>query len=394
MRLFYLYLLIIIFFFVYIRYHGYQLWFKMDGHVTPKYALQDKNHKQTQIDLAKNDKIDFENWRVRLDSEALHDGHASKQIALMKILNGGVGQSKLEGSSSLLNADNDSKYQETKLKSMNGRRKKLPQDSSSLRILYKGHFPKTKVAMALHKGAVESGNIAKLEDVKSAPLLNKANLPKPKTKILNETRVGQGEMSKLERIVASLNDDYLLESNSVLEQFKSSTKTVHRLLETLKRQWKRYTKLDTDWKAILEPCKNDMNWRTRRTTDQQTNIATSSITTNIQPAREFSSIHIRARTDNGENKTLGGDALRVYVRGPSALVAKVIDYNNGSYDALFLVQEPGNYTVYIVLDFSGCDGLRDPPSDWFIQGMSVLTKVYLTVIKCQELFNVLKTVGN
>ena len=30
--------------------------------------------------------------------------------------------------------------------------------------------------------------------------------------------------------------------------------------------------------------------------------------------------------------------------------------------------EPGNYQVMIFLDFSLCDGLKEPPADWFIKG--------------------------
>lgn len=142
----------------------------------------------------------------------------------------------------------------------------------------------------------------------------------------------------------------------------------HDLLRVLRSQWKRYVKMDVDWRIILDPCKTDMAWIINRTTHLQTSIVTSSVTTNIQPAREFSSIYIHTRTINGIDKTIGGDAWRVYIRGETALVAKVIDHNNGSYEALFFVQEPGYYSVNIVLDFSQCDGLRDPPSDWFIQG--------------------------
>ena len=30
--------------------------------------------------------------------------------------------------------------------------------------------------------------------------------------------------------------------------------------------------------------------------------------------------------------------------------------------------EPENYRVMIFLDFSLCDGLKEPPDDWFIKG--------------------------
>ena len=47
----------------------------------------------------------------------------------------------------------------------------------------------------------------------------------------------------------------------------------------------------------------------------------------------------------------------------------VFDLQNGSYEVLFLIQEPGVYSVEIYLDHTLCDGFRDPPSDWFQAGM-------------------------
>ena len=30
--------------------------------------------------------------------------------------------------------------------------------------------------------------------------------------------------------------------------------------------------------------------------------------------------------------------------------------------------EPGKYDVEVVLEYSLCDGYKDPPKDWFIEG--------------------------
>ncbi|XP_031565975.1 uncharacterized protein LOC116301111 [Actinia tenebrosa] len=87
----------------------------------------------------------------------------------------------------------------------------------------------------------------------------------------------------------------------------------------------------------------------------------------IRPAREFSRIFIQSRTKDGQIKRIGGDSWRVYLRGPSSIAATVFDHNNGTYEALFLVKEPGTYTLKVILDFSLCDGFRDPPIDWFIK---------------------------
>ena len=101
----------------------------------------------------------------------------------------------------------------------------------------------------------------------------------------------------------------------------------------------------------------------------------------IRPAGEFSRFFIQSRTSDGGAKTIGGDWWRVYLRGPSFLAATVFDHRNGSYEALFLIMEPGIYKVRIYLDYSLCDGLKDPPRDWFIQGTSdSLTSTWPSVL--------------
>ena len=71
----------------------------------------------------------------------------------------------------------------------------------------------------------------------------------------------------------------------------------------------------------------------------------------------------------GEAKTIGGDSWRVYIRkGPSSLAPIVFDLSNGLYEVLFLVLEPGSYTAQIWLDYTLCDGYRDPPENWFQEG--------------------------
>ncbi|XP_020621529.1 uncharacterized protein LOC110059172 [Orbicella faveolata] len=88
----------------------------------------------------------------------------------------------------------------------------------------------------------------------------------------------------------------------------------------------------------------------------------------IRPAGEFSKIFIQSKTSDNRTKLIGGDTWRVYVRGPTSIAATVFDHNNGTYEALFLITEPGVYQLTIYLDFSLCDGFKDPPRDWFIIG--------------------------
>ncbi|XP_031560933.1 uncharacterized protein LOC116296952 [Actinia tenebrosa] len=142
------------------------------------------------------------------------------------------------------------------------------------------------------------------------------------------------------------------------------------IIDDFKFQWLRYSKAGLDWKEILNPCKNDMEWKKKglETINRSSGNTSEILSLDIRPAGEFSRVFIRSRTADGRLKTVGGDSWRVYVAGPSSLVAKVFDYNNGTYEALFLTMEPGVYEVIIILDYSLCDGLRDPPGDWFIKG--------------------------
>ena len=68
-------------------------------------------------------------------------------------------------------------------------------------------------------------------------------------------------------------------------------------------------------------------------------------------------------------KNSGGDSWRVYIRqGPSSLAPVVFDLNNGLYEVLFLVVEEGSYNAQVWLDYTLCDGVREPPHDWFVKG--------------------------
>ena len=84
---------------------------------------------------------------------------------------------------------------------------------------------------------------------------------------------------------------------------------------------------------------------------------------------QFSRFFIQSVTKDRRLKTFGGDSWRVYIRqGPSSLAPLVLDHNNGLYEVLFLVVVPGVYAAQVYLDYTLCDGLRDPPENWFVNG--------------------------
>ena len=143
-------------------------------------------------------------------------------------------------------------------------------------------------------------------------------------------------------------------------------------LEDFRRDWLRQRRARVDWQEILRPCHDNVAWG--QVKDgwgklNRSNANTSdTIFKDIRPAGEFSKIFIQSRTSDNRTKTIGGDSWRVYVRGPSSVVVTVFDHNNGTYEALFLITEPGVYQVIIYLDYSLCDAFKDPPRDWFIKG--------------------------
>ena len=46
----------------------------------------------------------------------------------------------------------------------------------------------------------------------------------------------------------------------------------------------------------------------------------------------------------------------------------VIDHDDGTYEVMFLALEHGNYSAKVFLDYTLCEGYRDPPEDWYIKG--------------------------
>ena len=136
--------------------------------------------------------------------------------------------------------------------------------------------------------------------------------------------------------------------------------------------WLRMHQARTDWQAMLKPCSDQVAWGTIKKGwgKENRSSAKHSYTTfmDIQPAGQFSRIFIQTRNARGQDKTMGGDFWRVYFTGPANVSAMIFDHQNGTYEAIALLMEPGNYMVRVILDYTLCDGLRDPPKNWFQHG--------------------------
>ena len=143
-------------------------------------------------------------------------------------------------------------------------------------------------------------------------------------------------------------------------------------LDDFRKDWCRVRKFMTDWERLLAPCQGNtkinihsQGWESENRTDPTQSFVS---VMDIRPVGEFSRFSIQSQTYNGKPKTIGGDDWRVFIMGPSALAPTVIDHENGTYEVLFLMLEPGNYYVSIVLDYSLCDGMKNPPDYWFMLG--------------------------
>jgi hypothetical protein len=144
--------------------------------------------------------------------------------------------------------------------------------------------------------------------------------------------------------------------------------------------WLRMHRARTDWRAILRPCSDQMAWGTLKSGWGKVNRSSSKTSyishMDIQPSGHFSRIFIQTQTASGRTKTVGGDFWRVFFTGPANVLATVFDHQNGTYEAIALLVETGNYIVQAYLDYSLCDGLRNPPEDWFRVGECYCCVVY------------------
>ena len=128
-----------------------------------------------------------------------------------------------------------------------------------------------------------------------------------------------------------------------------------------------------DWKSILRPCKNNMSWIYRQRDHSEAEWRTNALKSRIieygiNPAGFYTKFILESKTKNGKRKTVGGDFWRAYLTGTGYQHGYVYDLNNGSYEIWFAITEIGNYTLNLLLEFSMCDGLKDPPEDWFQRG--------------------------
>ena len=136
-------------------------------------------------------------------------------------------------------------------------------------------------------------------------------------------------------------------------------------------QWCRISKGRTDWKSILASCAGSLTWESRKIlkSSLETDVGNSFVAMqDIRPAGEMSRVILKTRLKDGSDKVMGGDSWRIKINGTATINPHVIDHKNGTYEILFVCMDEGAYFVYIYLDYTLCNGLRDPPDNWFSKG--------------------------
>ena len=136
-----------------------------------------------------------------------------------------------------------------------------------------------------------------------------------------------------------------------------------------------------DWKRLIKSCENMTVWtatkewwKKRNRTDPDKSFISL---WEIRPAGEYSRFFIQSQNSHGVRKTIGGDAWRVHLCGYVCLNPLIRDFGNGTYEVKFLAMESGRYKAKIYLDYTLCDGIKDPPPYWFMQGMLCKTTICL-----------------
>lgn len=137
------------------------------------------------------------------------------------------------------------------------------------------------------------------------------------------------------------------------------------------KYWNLQHEMRFNFSKIIEPCKNDMKWRpyhVERTPYMITSANYTKTSLHINSAGQYSRLLIETYSLMNTRKYIGGDSWRIFIKGNSSVPITLIDNLDGTYEVSFLIVEPGQYFVEIHLDYTLCDGLKDPPENFFSQG--------------------------
>ncbi|XP_066921499.1 uncharacterized protein [Clytia hemisphaerica] len=162
------------------------------------------------------------------------------------------------------------------------------------------------------------------------------------------------------------------------KKLTSSRTNHHKAAETfdflqLRRDWCRVKSKQIAWREILGECmkrdyfKKDKRFATNPQLSQVSQVL-------IKSAGEHTSLRIDTFNNYGMSKTFGGDSIRVIFHGPETISASVFDLQNGSYDAIALLRTPGFYRVQVLLEYTLCNGIKEPQTEWYVNAHCASSK--------------------
>jgi len=124
------------------------------------------------------------------------------------------------------------------------------------------------------------------------------------------------------------------------------------------------------WEKIISPCEDKMNWLTKLKSRKNITYAPKTVVTiNEVTNTETYKLKILTFNKEGVKKTIGGDLWLVKIKSTSiSFSIHLIDNMDGSYEGDFSTPQAGNYIIDIILQYSLCHGILDPPLDWFKLG--------------------------
>ena len=143
--------------------------------------------------------------------------------------------------------------------------------------------------------------------------------------------------------------------------------------------WRLHHAMRFDFQRIMEPCENKTKWIPyyfQRTPFLITSANLSGVELDIKPAGQYSRIIIKSYSLMNTRKKTGGDSWRVLIKGVRSVTPVTIDNMDGTYEASFLLTEPGYYHVILSLEYTLCDGFKDPPPRWFNRGTFTPNSLY------------------
>lgn len=126
----------------------------------------------------------------------------------------------------------------------------------------------------------------------------------------------------------------------------------------------------TDLTSTQSSCLGKTSWKARYyyNLSIQTDIRYCNYSLRTSRDKDIVKLTITTFDSLQRQKVIGGDSWRLFVQGAVYFNADVIDKMDGTYEARFGLPVSGDYKFKFELEYSLCDGIRDPPTWWFING--------------------------